>query len=222
MSRILKQSLLLFFLMFSPRIMAEEVVKQAQWAITYNALETAAFVAINKIFVARVEPKLIYLPFHFDGQARINDSLGLSFGLVYRYESYQDDGPLYSESGKLRAKKVWTGYHEIFLLAGPRFSLQDTGLQGFYVSMKGGVGFAFSPVYFNASFLVQPEIGYAFVFDNPGFHLDLGLGILGNVPLVESKDFAVPWVAKRDKYTVIGTLVHQAIPIVNVGLGYNL
>lgn len=219
MRSILKKAIAACLIGLSPALIAEDA--PPRFSFSFNALETIAFVGLNKLVVAKTEPKLIYLPFHFDAHARISDSLGLSFGLVYRYEDYQDDGPLYSDSGAIRAKKIWTGFHEIFVLTGPRFSLSDTGLEGFYVSMRGGVGTAFSPVYFNLSFLVQPEIGYAFAFGNPGFHLDLGIGVLGNVPLIESKEFAVPWASKREKYTLIGTLVHQAIPILNVGLGFN-
>jgi hypothetical protein len=178
-------------------------------------------VTLNKTVVARYEPDLIYLPFHFDGAMYLSDSMGISFGLIYRYENYQDKGPLYSDSGKARAKKIWTNYHEIFLLAGPRFSFQKTGLDGFYFAMKGGVCGAISSEYFALSLLAQPEIGYAFSFGQPGFRLDLGLGVLANMPFYETVDFAVPWKANRQIHNAIGVIVHQAIPILNVGVGVN-
>lgn len=205
--------------LFQP-IIAAERTETPSYTISYNALQTLAFVASNAIFFRKSEPKLSYWPFHFDMQTRISPSFGMSFGLVYRYESYDDDGPLFTKEGVIRAKKVWTNFNELFLLAGPRFSPLKTGLLGFYVSAKGGLGTSFSPAYFSVSMLLQPETGYVFSFGEPGFSLTLGLGLLLNMPFYESHPFAVPW-RKKSNYGALGVLVHQAIPILNLGLGFS-
>ncbi len=215
----MKYFLLIFACICALPTWAEEKNDEPRYAVTFNPLETAAFFAVNKLAIAKNEPDLIYWPFHFDGQMRVSDKMGVSFGLIYRYENYQDKGPLYSDSGNVRPKKIWTNYHELFLLAGPRFSFATTGLTGFYFAMKGGVGTAISSEYFALSLAAQPEIGYAFSFGNPGFRLELGLGVLANMPFYETVDFAVPWKATRLKLSAIGILVHQAIPILNVGVG---
>jgi hypothetical protein len=190
------------------------------FSFTYNILQTAAFLASNKIFI---KPDLTYIPLHVDAQLKLHDRVGVSFGLVYRYENYHDKGPLYSEnSGRVRSKKIWTNYHEIFLLAGPRFSLSHTGLEGFYFSLKAGLGTAFSPIYWNLSIVAQPEFGYNFVFNNPGFNLNLGLGLLANLPVYENITFVVPWRQKSTRLPPLGVIVHQVIPVLNIGLGFSI
>ena len=189
------------------------------FSLSINILETAAFVALNKLVVAKKEPNLTYLPFHLDGNIVIDDFLAINVGLVYRYENYHDNGPLRSDDGRLRAKKIWTNFHDIFVLAGTRFSIFSTGLDGFYASLKGGLGTSFSPEYFGLSLLLQPELGYTFVFGNPGFHLHLGLGVLGNLPVYETLDFAVPWKKNHRSYGAMHTFVHSLVPILNLGLG---
>lgn len=195
--------------------------KSPRGALTYNAFETLAFVAANKLFLHKEFPYLTYIPIHLDGQIKFTERVGLSFGLVYRYEDYQETGPLRSPSGRIRPTVIWTNYHEIFLLAGPRFSPLRTGLDGFYVALKAGLGGAFSVEYFALSFLIEPEVGYAFSFGNPGFALNLGAGLLGNIPFYETKQFAVPWASRRMKLGGVGIIVHHAIPIINVGIGFN-
>ena len=209
---------MVFLLLFiASKISAE--AQSPRFSMTYNIGETTAFMLANKLLVNN---KLIYIPLHFDANLSFNDWLGLSLGLVYRYENYQDQGPLYSPRGKVRPTQIWTQYNEIFLLAGPRFSPLKTGLEGFYISTKAGLGTAFSPKYWNLSMLVQPEIGYAFAFNNPGFNLTLGAGLLYNLPFYENIDFVVPWNNKSSSFNIIGILVHQAIPIINIGIGFNI
>ncbi|MCA9508461.1 MAG: hypothetical protein KC505_08575 [Myxococcales bacterium] len=193
----------------------------ARYAIAFNGLQTMAFYSANKIFVSPQFPKLVFLPFHFDAQIRLDDIKALSFGLVYRYENYHDNGPLYSDKGSLRVMKLWTNYHEVFMLAGMRFSPKNTGLEGLYFLARGGLGLAMSPDYFALSALAQPEVGYSFSFGAPGLRLDIGLGVLLNLPFYETIDFAVPWKKNSMSYSLVGILVHQAIPVLNLGLGFN-
>lgn len=208
---------LLFLLLLAASMLRAES-HEPRFSLTYNIGQTAAFVLANKLFIKK--PKLIYVPLHFDAQVKLKDWLALSFALVYRYEDYQ--APLNSESTELRPSQVWTKYNEIFLLAGPRFSPLKTGIEGFYVSTRAGLGVAFSPKYWNLSMLVQPEIGYTFVFGNPGFSLNLGLGMLFNLPVIEKFDFAVPWSKNYKNINALQIIVHNAIPIINIGVGFNI
>ncbi len=194
-------------------------INSPSFSLTYNGLETAAFLIANKMIDV---DNLIYIPLHFDANIKLRRGISLSLALIYRYEDYQDDGPLYSEGGKARPTHIWTKYNEVFLLAGPRFSPGKKGLEGFYLSIRGGLGTALSPAYFNLSALMQPEIGYSFIFGNPGFSLTLGAGVLLNMPFYENIRFAVPWNKHFKSYNFIGVLVHQATPILNLGLGFNL
>lgn len=186
-------------------------------SLTYNVAETTAFVVVNKIYY----PMLTYIPLHFDASFRLSEWFGIAGGLVYRYENYGDTGPLYSKSGVIREKYIWTNHHEIFLLAGPRFNPLNTGIEGFFMSVKGGLGTAISQSYFNMSVLLQPDIGYTFCFKNPGFTLSLGLGVLLNLPFYETVPFAVPWDEQFLGYSLLGIIVHQATPILNIGVGVN-
>jgi hypothetical protein len=213
-----KNQAAIFLLMYlvSPTIQAIETAPR--FAVSYNVLETLGFLGASKLVG---EDKLIYLPFHIDAHYKIRDWLSLSMALVYRFESYQDDGPLYSDSGNIRAKQLWTNFNEIFLLFGPRFSPFKTGLEAFYISSRAGLGTAISPLYHNLSLLTQLELGYSFVFSNPGFYLTLGAGVLFNVPIYENIEFAVPWKSGYQSMSSIGLIVHQAIPILNLSVGLN-
>ena len=208
---------LIFFIMLATSILRAET-PEPRFSMTYNIGETAAFTLANKLFIKK--PKLIYLPLHFDANLKLKDWLALSLALVYRYEDYQ--APLSSSTTELRPTQIWTKYNEIFALAGPRFSPLKTGIEGFYVSTRAGLGVAFSPKYWNLSLLMQPEIGYTFAFTNPGFNLNLGLGMLFNLPFYEKLDFAVPWSKNYKSINALQIIVHNAIPIINIGIGFNI
>jgi hypothetical protein len=208
---------LIFFIMLATSILRAETL-EPRFSMTYNIGETAAFTLANKLFIKK--PKLIYLPLHFDANLKLKDWLALSMALVYRYEDYQ--APLSSSTTELRPTQIWTKYNEIFVLAGPRFSPLKTGIEGFYVSTRAGLGVAFSPKYWNLSLLMQPEIGYTFAFTNPGFNLNLGLGMLFNLPFYEKLDFAVPWSKNYKSINALQIIVHNAIPIINIGIGFNI
>lgn len=218
MKKLMQYAWLLLFVSYVSQLRAEAASLEPRFLLSYNALETLAFIAANEIFVAPKEPKLSYIPFHFDFAMRLNQQIGLALGLIYRYENYRDQGPLYSAGGALRSKKIWTDYHELFMLAGPRFSLQDKGIVGLFVETKGGWGLARSPSYFALSALLEPKVGYSMVF-GPGLALSVGIGVLLNMPFYETIDFAVLG-SKAQRFNIIGFLVHQAIPIVDIGLGF--
>lgn len=210
----------LFFslLSFAFSATSEEIKNSPKFSITYNALETTTFFIAGRA----VKDPLIYLPFHFDGNFYYSDSLSINTNIIYRYESYNDRGPLYAESGKVRAKQIWTHFNELFLLTGPRFSLQNTGLLGFYVSLRAGLGAGFSPQYFNLSALISPELGYTFSFKNAThFNLTLAAGFLFNLPFYETIDFAVLWSKNYMHINALQLLVHTAIPVLTVGIGFN-
>src|SRR6185437_16898540 len=109
----IKKTFLIIFLysIFSTQILCapkqNHTPDNPVFAFSFNALETTAFVLGNTLFVNKKEPKLGFWPFHFDAHTKINNKIGLSFGLVYRFEDYQYEGSLYSEEdGKLRARKI--------------------------------------------------------------------------------------------------------------------
>lgn len=211
----------LFLAIFSFAVMAEE--KEPSFSMTYNIGETLGFMAAKSLLVSE-DKKLTYWPFHFDAQIRF-EHWTMSLGLVYRYESYEKLGPTNPDKIKdklLRSSEIWNNYHEIFLLAGPEFALGRERLKGFYASIRGGFGLAISPKYHNLSILAQPEVGYSFMLGTPGLSLRLGLGVLLNLPFYESIDFVVPWSKGYQKMGAMGVLVHQAIPVINLGLGFNL
>lgn len=198
---------------------AQAIEKTPKFSFTYNAAETAGFLIANQFY-----EDVTYLPFHFNAHVRLNNSMDLSLGLVYRYENYGDQGELYRTfpDGKmLNAGAIWTNYHEIFLLAGPRFNFQKS-MAGFYATIRAGSGIAISPKYFSFSLLAEPELGYTFNFGTPGFTLNLGLGVLLNLPVYETVDFMVPWSKDYVGMSPLGVVVHQAIPVINVGLGFNI
>ncbi len=206
----------IFFLLFSLVAKAEH---DPSFSFTYNVGENVGFLIAQKI----VDHRDTFLPFHFDANWRLHDCVGLSMGLVYRYESYNVDQskPLYTSTGYLNSGLIWTNYHEVFLLGGPRFSLLNTGLNGLYFSLRAGLGLAISPKYLNFSVLAQPEFGYSLLFQN-GLALNFGLGVLLNLPFYENVPFMVPWDPQYIGMSAIGVLVHQATPIINIGLGFNM
>jgi hypothetical protein len=209
--------LIMTFLILSMPIFAAPS-KEPSFSLTFNALETSAFFVGN--LLADFKKKVIAIPLHFDLNFKQSDFRSLSLGLVYRYESYNEQGSLYSNDNNIRPTKVWTHFNELFLLAGYRFSPERSGLSGYYFSTRAGLGVAISPVYYNFSVLAQPELGYSISFKNPGFYMNFGLGVLLNLPFIESHNFAVPWKAPKH-YGLLQVLVHELIPILNIGLGFS-
>lgn len=210
----MKRWLFLVWLVFCLSAFADQKPKVL---VSYNALETIGFVVSSQL----VKKKPIYLPFHFDAFMKHKTSI-LSLGLIYRFETYGDNGPLLSDQGRVRPTFIWTNHHEVFLLAGRRFNFGHQELDGFYASLRGGLGFAVSPKYFNFSVLAEPQIGYSMNFNTPGFSLNFGLGVLLNLPFYENIGFAVLWDKNYQQINALQIIVHQAVPIINVGLGFNL
>lgn len=182
-----------------------------------TALENSIGINIGEFAAFEVAKKIVgwnydLYPLHLDANHIINDKWGVSFGGVYRYESYQKDlsGVVF---GKGSLKELWTNYHEVFLMAGPRYSFSSSGLEGFYGAFKSGFSGGLSPAGFNVNFISQPEIGYSLLFgETIAFNLDLAGGVLLNMPLVEKPKFGF-------NTSLIGWLVHRTIPIIRMGVG---
>ncbi len=175
------------------------------WTIGINIAETAAFVTATQI----VDWPVTFIPVHIDASYMFSKRWGMAFGLVYRYENYHDKNPVNKDS----LHSLWTNYHEIFLLAGPRYSFFNAGNEGLYASVKAGPGGGFSSGGYAITALFQPEIGYGFIFgERPALHLDVGLGLLLNFPVAENPKLGF-------KLTPIGWLVHRTIPIIKFDLG---
>lgn len=178
-----------------------------KWALSINTTQTAAFYIAKKV----IKWNYTIFPLHLDGSYYLDDRWGLSLGLVYRYENYGKE--LKRPFGKTSPTELWTNYHELFALIGPRFSFLATGLRGPYAAIKAGPGFALSPGGYALTLVSQPELGYSFIFGhNMAFHLDLALGLMINIPLIEA-----PWMGYN--YNALGWLVHRTTPIIRVGLG---
>lgn len=223
--------LICLFFLFAFTALANQN-KQATFSMTYNPLQTAGFLA-GSALVSALERKVLFLPLHFDAYVEMKDWLSLSLGLVYRYKDLKNsNGPLFRNS-EVSYSRVQTNHHELFLTAGPRFTPLKTGLKGFYVSLRAGIGTAISPVYFNVSTVLQPEVGYTFMFGNPGFTLNLGAGAMLHTPVYQNLPLLNPKMCSsvciisptqndcsehcvRSRYTI-----DRVTPIANLGLGFN-
>ena len=176
-----------------------------RWAIGINVTETIGFVAGKYI----IDWPVTLIPIHVDGNYCFNETWGLGFGAVYRYENYYDKNPI----NKGRLTDLWTNYHEIFLMAGPRYSFFGQGNRGLYAALKIGLGGGFSAGGYAITAVGQPEIGYSFLFgETLAFHLDLAAGLLLNMPISEKPSLGF-------SLSPVGWLVHRTTPIIRVGLG---
>ncbi len=128
---------------------------------------------------------------------------------VYRYENYL----------KQARTAIWSEQHEIFALAGPRYSFGASALSGLFLEGRVGPGYTTSPAYNAVTFLVEPSVGYSWAFNAPGLYMALGAGVLINFPLWQSKE--VLNFGGKD-LSLIGWLVHQTIPTLNLTIGLGL
>jgi len=204
----MKKLLALIFyvvLTLTPSVYADDTGEAPKWTLGINVTETPAFIAGKYI----VDWPVTFIPIHIDGSYAFNNEWGLGFGLVYRYENYYDENLI----NKTSLKELWTNYHELFLLAGPRYSFFGEGNRGLYAAIKVGPGIGFSSGGYAITIVTQPELGYSFIFGkNLAFNLDLAAGLLLNMPIAENPKLGF-------KLNSIGWLVHRTIPIIRVGLG---
>ncbi len=195
------------FLLSWPTLATSEIAPQQKWTISANLAVTAAFLVGKSI----LDWPITFIPVHLDGSYSFNKNWALAFGAVYRYENYGKE--IKNEFGKGKLSELWTNYHELFLMAGPRYSFFSTSNQGLYAAFKAGLGGAVSSGGYAFSAVMQPEIGYALVFgEETAFFLDFALGTLLNLPLIERPRLGYD-------LSGIGWLVHRTIPIIRVGIG---
>ncbi len=160
----------------------------------------AAQLAWHSVAGAAIE--VTWLAFPVEASLRLSDRWGISAGIQYRYEDYWEG------SG------IWNDYHEVFIMAGPRFSIFRTGLSGWFISTQAGLGYAHDPSPYDCfSFVFQPEIGYSLFWGSPGIALTVGVGLLFNLSLYEDPS---------PSYTTIGILAHRVIPLFDVKLGFGI
>lgn len=184
------------------------------FSLTYNPMHTALFYAGSKV-ISAFDTKVMFLPFHLDAHVKIKDWVSLSLGLIYRYKNMKNEGVVYDDQGRLNQLRLWTDYHDLFISAGPRFTPFGTGVEGLYGTLRAGFGVALSPDYRNVAFMLQPEIGYTFMFGNPGFTLNLGAGVFYHQPMWENHALNV----SRNWLMLVA---HKVTPIINIGLGFNM
>jgi hypothetical protein len=171
-----------------------EAAPPVTWTLGLNLAQPAWHAVAGAAF------GVTWIALPLEAQVRLSDHWGLVAGLQYRYEDY------WAGSG------IWNDYHEIFLTVGPRLSWFGTGLEGWFASLGVGIGYAEDPSpYRCVSFVLQPELGYAFAWGPPGLSLKLGLGLLMNLPLSEEPGLSL---------TAIGWVSHRFIPLVDVQVGF--
>jgi hypothetical protein len=143
-----------------------------------------------------------WIPVPIEASVRLTDRWGLTFGLHYRYEDYWEGSGL------------WNDYHEVFIMGGPRVSISNRGLRGWFASAQIGIGYAHDPSpYTCVSIVLQPELGYSWVFGRPGLHLAIGAGLLVNIAAHESPGLEL---------TAIGWIAHRFIPLFDLKLGFGI
>lgn len=138
-----------------------------------------------------------YLPIHLDVNYLISNSWQINLGLVFRYDWGSFIGP------------------EFIGMVGARYSFSGSGLFGSFVSLKAGPGYVTgtdntgltSGTYSSFEFCVQPEAGYSFPLGSNGY-VTLGGGVLFIAATPQSGG-----------WSTLGVIVHQVVPIVDVGLG---
>ncbi len=196
------------FLFFSGAILAEHQTQPLpKWTLSANISETAAFLIGKKI----LDWPITFIPVHLDGSYSFTDNWGLAFGVVYRYENYGKE--IKNKFGEGKLSELWTNYHELFLMAGPRYSFFATANQGLFAAFKAGLGGALSSGGYAVSAVMQPEIGYSLLFGGrTAFFMDFAAGLLLNLPLLERPRLGFDTSA-------IGWLVHRTIPVLRVGIG---
>ena len=165
-------------------------------SVTLNAGELGAF-GIGSMVLG-----VGYLPIHLDVNYLISNSWQVNLGLVFRYDWGSFIGP------------------EFIGMVGARYSLSGSGLFGSFVSLKAGPGYVtgsdntslgFTPgTYSSFEFCVQPEAGYSFPLGSNGY-LTLGGGVL-----------FIAATPQGGGWSTLGVIVHQIVPIVDVGLGLSL
>ncbi len=161
-----------------------------RWSITFNAGELAAFGAGSAVLGVG------YLPLHFDANYVISNRWQLNLGLVFRYDWGSFVGP------------------EFIAMVGARYSFNGTGLYGGFASLKAGPGYVYGTdssvtgVYKSFEFGIQPEVGYSLALGSSGY-LTLGAGVLFIIAEPQSPG-----------WNALGVLVHQVVPILDIGLGF--
>ena len=174
------------------------VEKPKTLSVTLNVGEIVGF-GIGSMLVG-----VGYLPLHLDLNYLISNSWQINVGLVFRYDWGSYIGP------------------EFIGMVGARYSLSGSGLFGSFVSLKAGPGYVNGTnnttlvprlgtgTYSSFEFGVQPEAGYSFALGSNGY-LTLGGGIL-----------FIAATPQGGRWSTLGVIVHQIVPIADVGLGIAL
>lgn len=129
--------------------------------------------------------------------------------------------------------------HQVFVGIGPRVSITGSGLDGWYAFLELAIVYSHAggrevmkfPIFVTAppsayapgkveadriDLGFRPEIGYAFSWGNPGFHLSLGLGMR-----VLFTAYCNPPPAEGHEISDVDMLIMYS-PILNVTLGFDI
>lgn len=169
----------------------------SKFVFSLNVAEFAAFLGAGYQVVGSP-----FVALHLDASLHLKGRWGLNFGLVYRYENQRNN--------------IFTNFHEIIGMVGVRIGLTGRGLDGLYLTAKLGLGGVHGANYKRVELAIQPEIGYAWSWGRPGFHLTLGVGLLALIHVHSSPSRT--W----GDFSDLGHVVHYLIPVFNLGLGFAL
>jgi len=176
----------------------EEEDPGPSFALTLNLTQLLVYSIASPVLGAGT-----YIPFHFDLHKRFSDRMGLTISIIYRV--WEDS------KGSFGTEPV---FHEFILGAGPRITFGGKGLRGMYFNPRLGFGFGLGGDHNNRfEIMIQPEIGYCHYFGTPGFYMTIGTGIMFLVPL---------WQEKAIEWEGIGLVTHRFVPILNLGLGFDV
>ncbi len=138
-------------------------------------------------------------------------------------ETHASFGGIWGLGGSLLIRSVKDGlvrYDTGFALGiGPRLGFFGDGVEGMFLTVKLGVGYAAGKNYQGQDYnrvdlLVQPEIGYAFAWGAPGFFLGLGAGLRSLIPVSENPGSL--------NFNAIGKLLHYYTPLINGTVGFDI
>lgn len=200
------------FLLYFLACLVGNTTDRPRTMLSLNILETSAFLLGKAV----INTPITYVPIHLDGSYAFFDSFSLAFGAVYRFEDYSPVKSMMPETLSDKQKdifKLWTNYHELFLMAGIQYNFFNQGNRGLYAAIKVGPGAAIGEGGYAISAVAQSEIGYSFLYGKKvPFFLDFAAGILINIPIVEQPEIGY-------NLSPLGWIVHRTIPIFRIGIG---
>lgn len=186
------------FIILSQLIFSQSAEIEYNTFIGINPAHTVILQAVSRT----MDPEISYFPLHIHINHSLTRHLALSGLLMYRLDK---DGEYFLT-------------HEFGVALGPSYTIDR--LNGLYVDLKTGLGYAFGTDYNDSEYIrtdliIEPDIGY-YIDLNNRLSLIVGLGLQTLVKLSESY-YGYVW-----EWNSTGKLSHYYLPVVNVTLGVKL